>query len=248
MVDRCCAMPIRAQAVNDIIKPAIGSKQSGYEDFLGELVTNVGTKTAFDAPHARQACQAILPKENNKPFNVDNVRVAKILGSGVLSSSVVKARVVFLLARVISAVQGMVFKRQIEGEITHIEKAKAGCLPRRPPLTPAQIAVYTCAIDTTLTETKARQPLPAAAAAHPAAGHRAAQDRRGAEDVQQGRGGHAGAAAARHQGPRRQRDCFGCASRATCGVLTGRRRQVRGSGAALPEQVQDDWRACHVQV
>ena len=41
---------------------------------------------------------------------MDNVRVAKILGSGVLSSSVVK---------------GMVFKRQIEGEITHIQHAKA---------------------------------------------------------------------------------------------------------------------------
>ena len=57
-----------------------------------------------------QACQSILPKDTKKPFNVDNVRVAKILGSGVLSSSVVK---------------GMVFKRQIEGEITHIQHAKA---------------------------------------------------------------------------------------------------------------------------
>jgi len=99
------------EAIKAIIKPAIASKQSGYEEFLSDLVA--------------KACLSIVPKDSNKPFNVDNVRVAKIMGAGVLSSTVTK---------------GMVFKRQIEGEITHIKNAK--------------IAVFTCAIDTTLTETK----------------------------------------------------------------------------------------------
>jgi len=98
-------------AVRAVIKPSIESKQAGYEDFLSELVT--------------KACLSIVPKDPAVPFNVDNVRIAKILGAGVLSSTVTK---------------GMVFKRTIEGEINHVANAK--------------IAVYTCAIDTTLTETK----------------------------------------------------------------------------------------------
>jgi T-complex protein 1 subunit theta len=58
-------------------------------------------------------------------FNVDNVRVSKILGGSLYQSQVV---------------QGMVFKRQVEGDITRVEKAK--------------IAVYTCPIDSVQTETK----------------------------------------------------------------------------------------------
>ena len=50
-----------------------------------------------------------MRKESNAPFNVDNVRVCKIPGAGVLSSTVAK---------------GMVFKRTIEGEVTHVEHAK----------------------------------------------------------------------------------------------------------------------------
>lgn len=88
---------------------AVMSKQYGYEDHLTSLIT--------------QACISILPEKTT--FNVDTVRVCKILGSGLSSSSVV---------------QGMVFKRQVEGDVTKKDNAK--------------IAVYTCAVDIMQTETK----------------------------------------------------------------------------------------------
>ena len=85
------------------------SKQFGREDFLTSLIS--------------QACVSTV--SNKSHFNVDNVRVCKILGCGIESSQVV---------------QGMVFKRQIEGDITKKTNAK--------------IAVYTCPVDITPTETK----------------------------------------------------------------------------------------------
>lgn len=60
-------------------------------------------------------------------FNVDHVRVSKILGAGLYSSQVL---------------QGMVFRREAEGTVTAAEKAK--------------IAVYTCPVDIAATETKVR--------------------------------------------------------------------------------------------
>ena len=50
------------------------SKQYGHEDFLADLIS--------------KACISILPEKSS--FNVDNVRVTKILGSGLLASSVVQ--------------------------------------------------------------------------------------------------------------------------------------------------------------
>lgn len=91
------------------IKTSIQSKQYGNEDFLANLIT--------------KACVSILPEQTT--FNVDNVRVCKVLGSGLNNSQVV---------------QGMVFKRQVEGEITRAEKAK--------------VAVFGCAVDIMQTETK----------------------------------------------------------------------------------------------
>lgn len=91
------------------IKTSVMSKQYGNEDFLTNIIT--------------KACVSILP--GNSAFNVDNVRVCKILGSGLNSSEVV---------------QGMVFKRNVEGDITKKTNAK--------------IAVFTCAIDIMQTETK----------------------------------------------------------------------------------------------
>ncbi|XP_044257857.1 T-complex protein 1 subunit theta [Tribolium madens] len=91
------------------IKSSIQSKQYGNEDFLASLVA--------------KACVSILPEDTT--FNVDNVRVCKVLGSGLQNSQVV---------------QGMVFKRQVEGEITKVQNAK--------------VAVYSCAVDVMQTETK----------------------------------------------------------------------------------------------
>ncbi|KPJ19786.1 T-complex protein 1 subunit theta [Papilio machaon] len=91
------------------IKPAIMSKQYGNEDFIAQLVA--------------KACIAILPEKTT--FNVDNVRICKILGAGLQQSEVLS---------------GMVFKREVEGDVTSASKAK--------------IAVYSCPIDITQTETK----------------------------------------------------------------------------------------------
>ncbi|XP_072019103.1 T-complex protein 1 subunit theta-like [Amphiura filiformis] len=97
------------EEVGNAIKASVMSKQYGNEDFFSKLIA--------------KACISVL--QNNKTFNVDNVRVAKILGSGVLSSSVV---------------QGMVFKRAVEGTKTKMENAKC--------------AVFSCPVDTSHTETK----------------------------------------------------------------------------------------------
>lgn len=95
--------------VSKCIRTAIQSKQYGNEDVLSNLVT--------------QACISIMPEQTT--FNVDNIRVCKILGSG-LSQSLV--------------LQGMVFKRNVEGEIGSVKNAK--------------VAVYNCAVDIMQTETK----------------------------------------------------------------------------------------------
>lgn len=58
--------------VKQAIKSAIESKQYGNEDFLADLVT--------------KACISILPEQTT--FNVDNIRVCKVLGSGLQSSQV----------------------------------------------------------------------------------------------------------------------------------------------------------------
>lgn len=95
--------------VTQSLRTAVMSKQLGHEDFLAQLIA--------------QACVQILPEQST--FNVDNIRVCKILGSGLQQSKVVN---------------GMVFKRETEGTVTKVEKAK--------------IALYSCAIDILQTETK----------------------------------------------------------------------------------------------
>jgi chaperonin GroEL (HSP60 family) len=67
------------------VKPAIASKQYGYEDQLASLVA--------------EAALAVMPK-NPKSFNVDNVRVVKIMGGSLSGSRVVR---------------GMVFGRESDG-------------------------------------------------------------------------------------------------------------------------------------
>ncbi|CAH1800231.1 unnamed protein product [Owenia fusiformis] len=95
--------------IKKVVKTSVMSKQYGNEDFLSDLITN--------------ACISIYPK--SKTFNVDNIRVSKVEGSGVTNSSVI---------------QGMVFKRNVEGNITKVNKAK--------------IAVFSCPLDIMQTETK----------------------------------------------------------------------------------------------
>jgi len=70
------------------IAPSIASKQPGSEKLLSTL--------------AAEAALAVMPK-NPKDFNVDTVRVVKVLGGGLSASRVVK---------------GMVFGREAEGKLS----------------------------------------------------------------------------------------------------------------------------------
>lgn len=104
-----------------VLKTAIASKQYGNEEFLARIVA--------------QACLSILPPsqvsgdlpgEKDISFNVDNIRVCKILGGGTQQSSIVN---------------GMVFKKHVEGTHSSVKGAR--------------IAVYGCPVDVAATETKA---------------------------------------------------------------------------------------------
>ncbi|KAK2790095.1 T-complex protein 1 subunit theta [Onygenales sp. PD_10] len=92
------------------VRTVIASKQSGSEDILAPLVA--------------EAVLAVLPKIPAN-FNVDNVRVVKIMGGSLEQSRVIK---------------GMVFGREPDGAIKKAKKAKVG--------------VFSCPIDISQTETK----------------------------------------------------------------------------------------------
>ncbi|KAI9852688.1 MAG: T-complex protein 1 subunit theta [Vezdaea acicularis] len=98
------------EELSKAIRTVVASKQSGTEDFLAGMVA--------------EAVLAVLPK-NPLNFNVDNVRVVKIMGSSLEQSKVVK---------------GMVFGREPDGSVKKAKKAKVG--------------VYSCPIDISQTETK----------------------------------------------------------------------------------------------
>ncbi|KAF3531913.1 hypothetical protein DY000_02043944 [Brassica cretica] len=92
------------------MRAAVASKQFGQEEIICSLVAD--------------ACIQVCPK-NPTNFNVDNVRVAKLLGGGLQNSCIVR---------------GMVLKSDAVGSIKRMEKAK--------------VAVFAGGVDTTATETK----------------------------------------------------------------------------------------------
>ena len=77
--------PLTQETLARAVTPSIASKQYGSEDLLARLVA--------------EAALLVMP-ENRKSFNVDNVRVVKIMGGSLAGSKVV---------------QGMVFGRGPEG-------------------------------------------------------------------------------------------------------------------------------------
>ncbi|CAM8960807.1 unnamed protein product [Rhodiola kirilowii] len=89
---------------------AVASKQFGQENILCPLIAD--------------ACIQVCPK-NPSNFNVDNVRVAKLLGGGLHDSVIVR---------------GMVLKNDAVGSIKKVGKAK--------------VAVFVSGVDTSATETK----------------------------------------------------------------------------------------------
>nr|CDS25993.1 T complex protein 1 subunit theta [Hymenolepis microstoma] len=95
--------------VAPVIKTSLMSKQLDISEFLSELISN--------------ACISAMPETGN--FNVDNIRVLKVLGSGVTSSTLV---------------HGMVFPRDVEGDVKEVSQSK--------------IVVYSCPLEALQTETK----------------------------------------------------------------------------------------------
>eukprot|EP00296_Roombia_truncata_P007624 JP446069.1.p1 GENE.JP446069.1~~JP446069.1.p1 ORF type:complete len:556 (+),score=199.09 JP446069.1:22-1668(+) len=91
------------------IRTALASKQYGYEDVLSDLVA--------------KACLQIC--RSPKSFNVDNVRVAKVLGGSITDSLVIK---------------GLCMTRGAEGTVKHVKNAK--------------VAIFATALDASTTETK----------------------------------------------------------------------------------------------
>ncbi|KAJ9297518.1 hypothetical protein DTO271G3_4293 [Paecilomyces variotii] len=108
-VDRLSEIRSAAE-LSKALRTVVSSKQSGAEDILASLVA--------------EAVLAVLPK-NPLNFNVDNVRVVKIMGGSLEQSKVVK---------------GMVFGREPDGQVKKAKKAKVG--------------VFSCPIDISQTETK----------------------------------------------------------------------------------------------
>jgi T-complex protein 1 subunit theta len=98
------------EELSKAIRTVVASKQNGNEDFLADLVA--------------AGVLAVLPK-NPANFNVDNIRVVKIMGGSLEQSRVVR---------------GMVFPKEPNGSVKKARKAKVG--------------VFSCAIDMSQTETK----------------------------------------------------------------------------------------------
>ncbi|RLV91262.1 T-complex protein 1 subunit theta [Spathaspora sp. JA1] len=95
-----------------VVKPVIAAKQYGNEDLISNLVV--------------EAVQSVINPKNPTSFNIDNIRVVKIMGSSLSQSQVIK---------------GMVFPREPEGSIKHIKNK-------------SKVVVFTCPIDISTTETK----------------------------------------------------------------------------------------------
>jgi T-complex protein 1 subunit theta len=102
--------PLTKESLASALRPSIASKQYGHEDALSALVA--------------EAALAVLPA-NPTAFNVDNVRVVKVMGGSLAGSAVVP---------------GMVFGLAPEGDVRHVRGAK--------------VAVYTSALDVAQSETK----------------------------------------------------------------------------------------------
>jgi len=93
-----------------VLKSVIAPKQYGHEDVLAKLCA--------------EAIEYVWP-QNARFFNVDNVRVVKIMGASLYASKVIK---------------GMVFPNKPEGSVQAVESGK--------------VAVYTAPVDISQTEAK----------------------------------------------------------------------------------------------
>ncbi|KAK9899462.1 T-complex protein 1 [Cystobasidium minutum MCA 4210] len=107
---RTIPTPLTVESLALPLRSVLAAKQYGHEDLLAKLVA--------------EASLAVMPSKSSD-FNVDNVRVVKIMGGSLEKSRVVR---------------GMVLGREPEGTLKKATNAK--------------VAVYTSGIDVAQTETK----------------------------------------------------------------------------------------------
>lgn len=116
-----------SKAIEELQTLVIGNVEQDEEKIKAVIRTAVQSKQYgqedFITELIVKACKSVWSGGNS--FNVDNIRVCKIGGSNLLRSEVVN---------------GMVFKRFVEGDISSAKNAK--------------IAIYSCPVDILQTETK----------------------------------------------------------------------------------------------
>lgn len=111
----------------------LGSEHISFKELYPLLRSVIGSKQfGLEERMARLVGEAIsitLPVSNPRAFNVDNVRCVKIMGASLSSSNVV---------------HGMVFNREASSQIKHMAKGTEAI----------KVAVFTCPISNSRTETK----------------------------------------------------------------------------------------------
>ena len=108
-----------SKELQNAIVTAVGSKQYGYGPLIADLVLEAARTVVSKGDLKPDSFKTAVP------FNVDSVRVVKILGGSIHDSRVVR---------------GMVFPREPEGTVKSVKDAK--------------IAIFTCPLDVASTETK----------------------------------------------------------------------------------------------
>ncbi|XBW35992.1 hypothetical protein QEN19_001567 [Hanseniaspora menglaensis] len=106
--------------IEKVVKPILASKKYGLEDSLSKLISEAVTHI-LPTP----ADESLLTQDIQVPFNVDSIRIVKIMGGSLDDSKVVK---------------GMLFPME---PVSHLKNADM-----------AKVVVFNCPVDIATTETK----------------------------------------------------------------------------------------------
>lgn len=122
------------QLLDEEAESVLGASKIPISELNPLLKTVIGSKQygleGKLAALVAEAIQITLPRDNPRSFNIDNIRCAKIMGSSLAGSHVV---------------HGMVFNREAS---TRLKTASAGSDG------PIKVAVFTCPLSNSRTETK----------------------------------------------------------------------------------------------
>jgi T-complex protein 1 subunit theta len=118
--------PPSVESLSLAIRPSLASKQYGTEDVLAPLVAQAVSLVLPNSSSQTQTASERKATGGLNNFSVDNVRVVKIMGGSLAESRVVR---------------GMVFGRQPEGSIRAVKEG-------------GKVAIFTCGMDISQTETK----------------------------------------------------------------------------------------------